>query len=151
MMHPTLITLEIAGVEQQRHCGGKRYARIELPPDGKVKSQLVFIYLCLIWPNSWWATKSTLEGTLHSALTPSAHQGLRRLSKCSGASRMSPMVSLSTFTSWSPCPVGKSTVWNKSEFKHISLSILLHSTIVCMSLVLFQIRYSGISQSSWIG
>ena len=34
------ITLALAGVEQERHCGGQSYAKIEVPPDGKVKIQL---------------------------------------------------------------------------------------------------------------
>ena len=35
-----VISPKISGVAQQRHCGGKYYAKIELPPDGKVENKL---------------------------------------------------------------------------------------------------------------
>ena len=39
------MTLALAGVEQERHCGGKSYANIEMPPDGKVKANQIEIFL----------------------------------------------------------------------------------------------------------
>ena len=70
------MTLALAGVEQERHCGGRSYANIEMPPDGKVKAIQIEIFFLTCQIISWWATRSIPEGTLRSALTLSASQKL---------------------------------------------------------------------------